>query len=149
MTQLRALDPVRGSYEFRGNLRSTWCDPRLAFSPDASGSTERVYSGDAAAREWARIWNPAGFAANRSGAFSITERVLRITSDGTVHNDLNVSVELSAAFDLRRFPFDSQTLELVLDSFRWTAEEISFIPDPSTTGFAEDFSVQLSGRSSG
>ena len=43
VTQLRALDPVGGSYDFRGNLRSTWCDPRLAFAPDAAGPNPGAY----------------------------------------------------------------------------------------------------------
>ncbi len=36
-----------------------------------------------------------------------------------MHNDLNVSVQVHADLDLRRFPFDHQRLELVIESSRW------------------------------
>jgi hypothetical protein len=140
--QLRSLDAVRDQYTFRGHLKATWCDPRLAFDPNEAGSDERVFFGGDAKRQRDLIWLPGGFPANRSGSFETTERVVRIFPDGTVYNDLNVSIQLHAAFDLRRFPFDSQKLELIIDSFRWSADEMVFVPDPTTAGFAPDFSIQ-------
>jgi hypothetical protein len=142
VNQLLALDPVRGSYDFRGNLRATWCDPRLAFDAAAAGVSERVYSGAEAEAYHERIWTPGGFAANRSGDFSVTERVLRVAADGTVHNDINISTTLSARFDLRRFPFDEQTLPFVVESIRWPSTRVVFIPDETTMGFPADFSMQ-------
>lgn len=142
VTQLRGLDAVRDEYAFRGYVRATWCDPRLAYDPDEVGTSERVYVGRAAERQLERIWFPAGFPVNRAGSLEITERVVRIVPDGTVHNDLNVSVQLQGAFDLRRFPFDRQRLELEIESFRWTVDELVFIEDQTTTGFARDFTMQ-------
>jgi len=140
--QLRSLDAVRDQYTFRGHLKATWCDPRLAFDPNEAGSDERVFFDADAKRQRDVIWLPGGFPANRSGSFETTERVVRIFPDGTVYNDLNLSIQLHAAFDLRRFPFDSQQLELIIDSFRWSADEMVFVPDPTTAGFAPDFSIQ-------
>lgn len=142
VTQLRGLDAVRDEYAFRGYVRVTWCDPRLAYDPDGVGSSERVYTGREAGQQLERIWFPAGFPVNRAGSLEITERVVRIVPDGTVHNDLNVSVRLQGGFDLRRFPFDRQRLELHIESFRWTVDELVFIEDRTTTGFARDFTMQ-------
>ena len=142
VTQLRGLDAVRDEYAFRGYVRATWCDPRLAYDPDGVGSSERVYIGRKAEQQLERIWSPSGFPVNRVGSLEITERVVRIAPDGTVHNDLNVSAQLRGDFDLRRFPFDRQRLDLEIESFRWTVDELVFIEDQTTTGFARDFSMQ-------
>ncbi len=141
VTELREIDAVRDDYAFRGYLRATWCDPRLAFDPDAEGTRERVTMGAEAEREVARIWFPAGFPVNRVGGLDISERVLRIRYDGTVQHDLNVSLRVAADFDLRRFPFDRQLLELEIESFRWTEESLVWVPDEAGTGFSEDFEI--------
>lgn len=142
VNQLRAIDAVREQYTFIGHLRAVWCDPRLAFDPAVEGATEKVYIGEEATRRQGDIWLPGGFPANRAGALTITEQILRVASDGTLYNNLNVHVELHAGFDLRSFPFDRQKLELVLESFRWNASEMVMVSDISTTGFAADFSLQ-------
>jgi PAS domain-containing protein len=142
VTQLHSLDPVRGEFEFRGHVRSTWCDPRLAFDAAKEGPAERVYMAADADRELARIWSPAGFAVNRAGAIEISERVLRVAPDGSVHNDLELAVALDTRFDLRAFPFDSQTLRLVVESARWPSPDLVLIVDEATTGFAADFAMQ-------
>jgi hypothetical protein len=141
VTELREIDAVRDDYAFRGYLRATWCDPRLAFDPDAAGTRERVSMGAEAEQEVARIWTPAGFPVNRAGGLDISERVLRVRHDGTVQHDLNLSLRVAADFDLRRFPFDRQILELEVESFRWTAESLVWVPDGSGTGFSRDFEI--------
>jgi len=142
VTQLRSIDAVRQQYSFIGHLRAVWCDPRLAFDPNEFGAPEKVYIGEDALRARSDVWLPGGFPANRAGSFSTTERVFRVAPDGTVYNNLNLDVELHAGFDLRGFPFDRQQLQLVIESFRWTADEMKMVPDPSTSGFATDFSLQ-------
>jgi len=141
VTELREIDAVRDDYGFRGYLRATWCDPRLAFDPEPAGPRERVTMGAQAEGELARIWFPAGFPVNRVGSLDISERVLRIHSDGTVQHDLNVSLRVAADFDLRRFPFDRQLLELEIESFRWTEESLVWEPDEAGMGFSEDFEI--------
>ncbi len=142
VTQLRALDALREQYSFRGHVRATWCDPRLAYDPDEVGTLERVYIGRNEQQQRERIWWPAGFPVNRAGSFEITERVVRVAPDGTVHNDINISVQVHADLDLRRFPFDHQRLELVIESTRWQVDDLVYVPDETTTGFPQDFTMQ-------
>jgi hypothetical protein len=141
VTELREIDAVRDDFAFRGYVRATWCDPRLAFDPGAAGTRERVSMGAEAEQELTRIWFPAGFPVNRVGSLDISERVLRIRHDGTVHHDLNVSLRVAADFDLRRFPFDRQLLELQIESFRWTEESLVWLAEAAGTGFSEDFEI--------
>ena len=142
VTQLSSLDAVREEYSFRGHVRATWCDPRLAYDPDEVGTLERVYIGDNEQRQRERIWWPSGFPVNRAGSFEVTERVVRVAPDGTVHNDINISVRVHADLDLRRFPFDHQRLEVAIESFRWQVDDLVFVADQTTTGFAQDFTMQ-------
>jgi hypothetical protein len=141
VTELREIDAVRDEYAFRGYVRSTWCDPGLAFDPEEVGRDERVTFGALAEQELQRMWNPSGFPVDAVGRMEVTERVLRVGHDGTVQSNMNISLRVAADFDLRRFPFDRQRLELVVESFRWSAEDLLLVPDPEATGFAHDFSI--------
>lgn len=141
VTELRDIDPVRGSFHFQGSFHVLWCDSRLAFDPEEAGTEERVLLGSAANAEFERIWNPRGFPVNRAGNFEVTERVLRIRHDGSLRQDLNVSVDLATRFDLRRFPFDRQNLELNVESSAWNRDQVRLVPTPSHTGFSDDFEI--------
>ena len=142
VSQLRSLDAVSEEYQFVGHVRATWCDPRLAYDAAAVGARGRVYSGPDADELLKQIWFISAFPANRAGTLEITERVVRVAPDGTVHNDLNFSVQLHADFDLRRFPFDRQTLHLYVESYRWAADDLVFVRSEESTGFAADFTMQ-------
>jgi hypothetical protein len=52
--ELRGIDAVQDEYTFRGYVRSTWCDPRLAFDRAEAGSDTRVKFGAAAERAMQR-----------------------------------------------------------------------------------------------
>jgi len=139
--ELRDIDPVQSSYQFRGIVTVSWCDPRHAFDARVEGVEEKVFYGPEAAAQIERGWTARGFPVNQVDDLKITERVIRIRSDGMVSGDLNISVQLSANFDLRRFPFDSQQLTLEIESFTWNAEQVVMVADASKTGFSEDFEI--------
>jgi hypothetical protein len=141
VNDIRGIDPVKNQFEFRGYIQVLWCDPRLAFDPEAEGQSERVFAGEQAEREITRIWFPSGYPVNQIGELKGTERVLRIRHDGTVEQNINVSVPLSTDFDLRRFPFDRQKLELQVQSFVWNRDHLQFIHDESISGFSDGISI--------
>ncbi len=141
VTELRDIDAVQGSFHYRGSVHVMWCDPRRAFDPAEAGVDERVVSGPAADAEFERHWNPRGFPVNRIGGFEITDRVVRVRHDGAVRQDLNISVDLSTSLDLRRFPFDEQTLALDVESTTWDRDRLRFIPNADLTGFSADFEL--------
>jgi hypothetical protein len=141
VTELREIDAVRDAYAFRGYVRSTWCDPRRAFDPAAVGASRRVSFGKAAEEQMASAWSPAGFPVNRIGQMDVTDRELIVRPDGTVESNLNISLRVAADFDLRRFPFDRQRLELAVESFLWPEDDLVIVAEPQATGFAQDFSI--------
>jgi hypothetical protein len=141
VTELRGIDAVADVYTFTGYVRTTWCDPRLAFDPADAGADERVKTGATAEKEMQSIWSPSGFPVDRVGRMEVSDRVLRVRHDGTVQSDLNISLSVAADFDLRRFPFDRQRLELAVESFRWPAGDVVLVAEPDATGFSHDFSI--------
>ncbi len=46
---------------------------------------------------------------------------------------------MNAELDLRRFPFDAQTLDLEFQSFAWDRDEVVFSANAEQTGFDPDF----------
>jgi hypothetical protein len=141
VNDIRGIDVVQNEFEFRGYIRVLWCDPRLSFDPQVEGRSERIYLGEDAERERTRIWFPAGYPVNRVGELIASERILRIRHDGTVEQSINVSVLLSNQYDLRRFPFDRQILELQVESFAWDRDHLQFVHDETIGGFSEGISI--------
>jgi len=139
--ELRGIDAVQDEYTFRGYVRSTWCDPRLAFDRAEAGSDSRVKFGAAAERAVQKIWFPSGFPVHEIEGLKVLDRELSVSHDGTVRSNINLSVRIAADFDLLRFPFDRQRLELAVESFRWPEGDLVFVADPDATGFAQDFSM--------
>jgi hypothetical protein len=139
--ELRGIDAVQDEYTFRGYVRSTWCGPRLAFDLAEAGSDTRATFGAAADRAVTKIWSPSAFPVDEVEGFKVLDRELSVSHDGTVRNNINLSVRIAADFDLLRFPFDRQRLELAVESFRWPEGDLVFVADPDATGFARDFSM--------
>lgn len=114
-------------------LNFRWQDARLAFT----GSEPRRFLEDAAVARLAGIWWPQIEFVNTAEP-SITNRALEISPDGTVRYLLGMTSEFRANLDLRRFPFDSQILEVRIESFLWGEHEMVFVPDPTRIGFNAD-----------
>jgi hypothetical protein len=77
LLELRAIDEMADSYRFRGYVRASWCDPRLAFDPVAEGRDVKVFSGEEIEAQRRNIWLPAAFPVNRAGPFERSERLLQ------------------------------------------------------------------------
>lgn len=139
---LRDVDAVTDSFRFRGIIRVTWCDPRQAFDPAATGVDEKqLFGSDAVKIRETSLWSPRGFPVNQVDSFQITEQSLRIDHTGQVTANINLTVRLSSPFDLRRFPFDTQLLRFHIESFTFNEEQVVFVADNSMTGFAENFQI--------
>ncbi len=142
VTELRDIDAVADDFLFRGYVRTTWCDPREAFRPGKGAtSDERIFLGPRANEKRESMWTPGGYPVNQVSDMDVSERVIRIRSDGTVSHDLNVNLRLDADYDLRRFPFDRQTLDVQVESFTWNRDHVQWIADDTITGFAEGLEI--------
>src|SRR5262245_47083967 len=106
-----------------------WQDSRLAFA----GSEPRRYLDDATVARLSEMWWP-GIEFVNTAQPAITNRALEISPDGTVRYLIGVTSDFRANLDLRRFPFDRQTLEVRIESFLWNEGEMVFVIDPTRIG---------------
>ncbi|MBM4266412.1 MAG: hypothetical protein FJ144_07365 [Deltaproteobacteria bacterium] len=111
-------------------LSFRWRDSRLAFA----GDEPRRYLEDAAVNRLREIWWPQLEFVNTAEP-EITNRTLNVSPDGTVEYIVGLTSSFRADLDLRRFPFDSQKLEVWIESFLWTDDQMVFVPDTKRVGF--------------
>jgi hypothetical protein len=134
LLNLVSVDERSETFEADLYLNLRWHDPRLAFRPENAGRDTRIYQGDSAADRLQEIWWPNLEFVNTS-APEITNRVLFVHADGTVEYRLGVSSIFRAVLDLRRFPFDRQSLEIKIQSFEADRSLVVLEPDPERAGF--------------
>ncbi|MCX6357964.1 MAG: hypothetical protein NT045_08855 [Candidatus Aureabacteria bacterium] len=112
----------------------TWRDPRLAFVP-ARPDDKKIYTEKAAEDKLGEIWWPEIEFVN-AALPQITNRSLIIKPDGTVEYNLGASTTFRSKLNLRRFPFDEQSLAVRLQSFLWDDQMVRFVPDPKHLGYS-------------
>jgi hypothetical protein len=101
------VDEVRQRFSMVGYLIADWKDPRLAFTPRARWEKFRTYSTD-------QVWSPHFDFVNGVVPHLASDMTMRVYPDGTVRYSERSSAELSNIFHLRTFPFDRQTLEILI-----------------------------------
>jgi Neurotransmitter-gated ion-channel ligand binding domain/Neurotransmitter-gated ion-channel transmembrane region len=101
------IDEVTQRFQMVGYLVAQWRDPRLAFTPRAGWEKFRTYSAD-------QVWRPHFDFVNGVVPHSASDTTIRAFPDGTMKYSERSSAELSNLFSLRTFPFDRQTLEILI-----------------------------------
>ncbi len=114
-------------------LSVRWHDARLAFA----GTEPKRFLEDAAVDQLRMMWWPQLEFVNTAQP-EVTNRALDISPDGSVRYELGVTAAFRADLDLRRFPFDRQTLAVRIQSFIWTDDQIVFVSDPTRIGLNPD-----------
>ena len=107
VVNLSDVDEVGERFRVVAYLLASWKDPRLAFTPKASGESFRVY-------DPGEIWTPHFDFANGVVPHASFDVTLRVFPDGTVRYYERSSAELSSSFHLRNFPFDQQQLDIFI-----------------------------------
>lgn len=114
-----------------------WMDPRLKFE----GSEPRIYLEGRATQKLEEIWWPQIEFLNTSDS-AITNQELEITPEGKVSYTIGVSAKFRGLFRLQRFPFDRQVLDVRIQSFAFTNDEVIFEINPALSGTAEHMAFE-------
>jgi Neurotransmitter-gated ion-channel ligand binding domain/Neurotransmitter-gated ion-channel transmembrane region len=101
------IDEVSQRFKIVGYLLAHWKDSRLAFTPRAPWEKFRTYSPG-------QIWFPRFDFVNGVVPHSASDVTIRAFPDGTIMYSERSNAELSNTFHLRAFPFDRQTLEILI-----------------------------------
>ena len=142
VTNLVAIDETRETFEVGGYLVAQWMDPRLAL-PAKDPAKDTGDKQGIREFEQGEIWAPGIEAAN-----SITHKrnnyTLHVDRDGLVTYTERFDATLSNLYDLRKFPFDTQVLQLEFQPFLSDATSIVFAKGAlPSTGISPDQHLEL------
>lgn len=103
-----------------------WFDSRLAFTPKPEQKA-KIYVEEAVPDQLNQMWWPQiEFMNTNSPVFN--NRTLFIFPDGQVEYYMGMTGNFRFPADFKRFPFDTQTLQILVDSFVWSDNICVFIP---------------------
>ena len=117
------IDEIANTYMVEFDLTTRWQDARLAFDPADLGAPVVVYEGPTANARVDSLWAPYATIMNAAGSYTAKTSFLRISAEGEVRWTGRVAAEVKAPFDFRRFPFDRQQLELILQLYGWDVRQ--------------------------
>lgn len=110
-----------------------WRDPRLAFQTAPGSEEVRVVP-------LSEVWQPELLLVNRREASRAYPDLARISPDGGVMYRQRFFLTLASPLDLRRFPFDRQTLVVRVVSL-YPKDEVRFVPEPLEQGPRPEFTI--------
>jgi len=139
--QITAVDESTNSFAMQGFLDLIWCDPRLAFDPNETGTNVRILLEDDVQEELNRIWWPNLELVNEHEPIAIENLTLLIHADGTIEYRSKFSGHLASSFNLHAFPFDEQDLIVEIESFEWASDTLTFLEHEGIVGFSDDFRI--------
>ncbi len=129
LQSLDAIDEEAESFEFTGVLTVKWKDERQAFDAADVGVNEKVYQGDYQFNELSPAWYPQIVLVNRSGLFEKSATILRVKPDGSCALSQTINAIAKTTLDLRRMPFDSQSLDAVFEVFGFDGDEVKLLAE--------------------
>jgi hypothetical protein len=132
IVNISSIDEVSEQFQMDAYLFAQWIDPRLAFTPSGSNDQERNYA-------FGQIWTPQLEMINAATPRTRYDTSIRVSPDGTVHYAERCKVGLSSKFALRRFPFDRQSLVIIIHPFLVDGPRIRFRLGDYSTWTASEF----------
>lgn len=138
--EIPVINEIDNTFTVEGILDLVWCDPRLKYVDQGQGAYELFLEEDAQ-EKLNTIWWPDVTFANEVSARDIANEELVIHENGTVEYKEKFTVELEARYDLYKFPFDKQTLEIEIESFAWDERFLQLHIEDRFVGFSDEFQI--------
>ena len=132
VVNLAAIDEVSEQFQLNSYMFAQWIDQRLAFTPQGPQDRMRSYRPG-------QVWTPQLEMINAAAPRSRDEVSIMVSPDGTVRYAERLLVRLSSRFELRRFPFDSQRLVIIIHPFLTYGPSIRFKLNDVSTWTASEF----------
>jgi hypothetical protein len=140
---LNEINNEEETFDFSGVLTLRWHDPRLAFDPVVEGLEERIFQGDYQFKELYAGWYPQVVLVNKSEMYQKGGTVLRIQPDGTSTLTETLNATAKGEFEMKRYPFDRQSLEAVFGVLGFNQDEVLFQIAESDAAISLGTKVQL------
>lgn len=123
-------------FEFRFIL--TWFDPRLAFASSAASQKPKIYRRDAALKQLSEIWVPPYAFIDARGDVKSKGEQLIITPDGHVTLVRLISAEIETTINVKKFPFDEQTIEINIGQLLLSENNIFYVASTLDVGYDKE-----------
>ena len=135
LSNLAGLDQASETFDAAGYLMYSWRDSRLAYQSQQN-ETGRGSSLD-------KIWHPAIEMVNFKSSTN-SDTSVDILPDGTVLAQERFAKTLSSGLTLQKFPFDRQSLQIVLESLKYDDRTVKLSADSPKISIGTDSFVSLS-----
>ena len=132
IVNIAAIDEVSEQFQLDAYLFEWWNDPRLAYTPSGTDDRERNYA-------FGEIWIPQLEVLNAATPRTRFDTAIQVAPDGTVTYAERFRVVVSSKFALRRFPFDRQTLVVLIHPFLIDHPRIGFKLGDNAAWTASEF----------
>jgi hypothetical protein len=132
IVNIAAIDEVSEQFQMDAYLFARWVDPRLAFTRSGPEDKERYYDPE-------QIWIPQLEMINAVSPRERADTSVRVAPDGTVTYAERCKVTLSSRFALRRFPFDRQSLLIIIHPFLVDGPRMTFSLADHATWTASEY----------
>jgi hypothetical protein len=118
------------TFAINGTLELSWIDTRLAFDSLDNGAGYKLYQGPFQFLEVYQGWWPQLIAANGIGNIPLQDVSLKIHTNGKVKMVQEISAVLKSPMNLRKYPFDRQKLQMILEPLSFIASEVLLVSGP-------------------
>ena len=135
ISNLADIDQTSETFDSAGYLMYSWRDARLTYTPQQS-ETSRTSNLD-------RIWHPTIEMVNFK-ASTDSDTIVDILPDGTVQAQERFARTLSSGLALQKFPFDLQSLQVVLESLKYDDRTVELVVDSAKVSIGKDSFGSLS-----
>lgn len=127
LDDITRVNEAAGTFEGTVDIEIEWRDPQTAYDPTIQNSFRKKLCGNEAVEALSKIWNPDIVIANMDQKPSKVEQCLFILPDGTVTYVQRVKGVFQTMYNLKAFPFDTQSLNIVLRSNRYNDQEVQLV----------------------
>ena len=139
LIRLISIDERQQTFKANIYLTFDWDDPRLAFTPRPDEKA-RIYMEEAVPAQLEKIWWPQIEYMN-TNAPVFNNRTLFIFPEGRVRYYMGMTGDFRFPSDYKRFPFDQQNLQVLVDSFLWGDNICVFVPNSVAIATPEEEDV--------
>jgi len=145
---LESFDENAGTFKGTVDVRLRWEVPSLRRPAEEQTDPPKIYRGDDAKAQLATIWVPAIEIANEKGDPTYSNLGLRVFPSGDVEMIKRVTGEFATPYEVSRFPFDRQKLQIEAAIRNQTSDQVVLQFDQDDLDFSQaDPDASLTGWS--
>jgi len=138
--EIPEVNEIANTFNVEGLMDIVWCDPRLKYENKGQGAYELFLEADAESK-LESIWWPDLTFVNEVSTRDSSDKEVVIHENGTVEYREKFTVTIEARYELAKFPFDKQTLEIEIQSFAWDSRYLQIHIEEQFVGFSDAFEI--------